>query len=281
MLILRAASSTMRLVSDQPSDEKPKFDPFKPAEPRLPGVPEKKAPKPAPKPAEAESATAPAPTTEAQPTPAWMAKLPPQLRALPPKALYAGAGGLLLLLVIVLWMAFGSGSESTSGTPQGAASGADVPPVGSPRVAGEPAPEVVTLPAPVATTQEMAKPWSYKKFIVRQAGQRTPAMLLRVPAGTANSGSGYWAFLLQSPFGRCELELMTDTEKLESEYGYRAQNPMVVDPCSRAVFHPLRMGGIGRSTYVRGEVVHGSALRPPVAIDVRVEKGQVIAVRTE
>jgi hypothetical protein len=41
------------------------------------------------------------------------------------------------------------------------------------------------------------------------------------------------------------------------------------------------MGGIGRSTYVRGEVVHGSALRPPVAIDVRVEKGQVIAVRTE
>ncbi len=269
-------------MSDQPCDEKPKFDPFKPAEPRLPGVPEKKPPKPAPKPAEAGAGAAPAPATEAQPTPAWMAKLPPQLRSLPPKTLYAGAGGILLLLVIVLWMAFGSGGEPTSGTPQGAAGDADAPPVGSPRVAsGEPAPEVVTLPAPVATTQEMAKPWSAKKFIVRQAGQRTPAMLLRVPGGSAGSGEGYWAFLLQSPFGRCELEMIADLARLQTEYGYRAQNPMVVDPCSRAVFHPLRRGNIGRSTYVRGEVVHGSALRPPVAIDIRVERGQVIAVRTE
>ncbi len=268
-------------MADQPSDEKPTFDPFKPAEPRLPGVPEKKAPKPAAKP----SATDPAPAPAQAATPAWMEKLPPQLRALPPAALYGGTGGILLLLVIVLWFAFRPSDTVTPSPAPSATTAPATPPAASPGVASgqpsEPPPEVLTLPAAVATTQEMAKPWSFKKFMVRQAGTRTPAMLLRIPVASAASANGYWAFMLQSPFGRCELELITDLQKLQSDYGYRAQYPMVVDPCSQALFHPLRMGSIGASTYVRGELVQGSALRPPIAIDVRVERGQVIAVRTE
>lgn len=266
-------------MADQPSDGKPTFDPFKPAEPRLPGVPEKKVPTPARPAPEPAAPAAPEAATESPATPAWMAKLPPQLRALPPMALYGGAGALLLLLVLVLWLAIGSGGGSEPA--EGPSPAAQAPPLAARAQSGESAPEVVTLPAPVATTQEMAKPWSHKKFIVRQGGARTPAMLLRLPVASASSSDGYWAFLLQSPFGKCELELITDLEKLRSDYRYRAQNPMVVDPCSQAVFHPLRLGDIGQNTYVRGERVQGSALRPPIAIDVRVEHGQVIAVRTE
>jgi len=268
-------------MSDQPSDEKPKFDPFKPAEPRLPGVPEKKPPKPAATPPDGAPAAAGATAAE-QPAPSGMEKLLSQFRALPPLAQY-GSGAVVLLLVVSLiaWMASGSGTAPDPAAPAAATGEPATLPPGSARVASAAAVEVVTLPAPVATTQEMSRPWTSKKFIVRQAGQRTPAMLLRVPAGSAGSANGYWAFLLQSPFGRCELELMSDLEKLQSEYSYRAQHAMVVDPCSRAVFHPLRMGSIGQSTYVRGEVVQGSALRPPIAIDLRVERGQVIAVRTE
>lgn len=182
-----------------------------------------------------------------------------------------------MLVVIMLWFALGSG-ESPASQPIAAAT-TTTP--AAPAVAGEPPPEVVTLPAPVATTQEMAKVWAAKKFIVRHSGTRTPALLVRLPSAPAASANGYWAFLLQSPFGRCELELITDLQKLQADYGYRAQTPMVVDPCSQALFHPLRLGRISGNTYARGEVVHGAALRPPVAIDVRVERGQVIAVRTE
>jgi hypothetical protein len=259
-------------MSDKPSDEKPQFDPFKPAEPRLPGVPEKK-PVPA-----TPAAAAPAGEPPQSAVQALLAKF----RALPPLAQYGmGASVLLLVVVLVAWMASGSGSEPVPANPTVSTTEPTAVPTGPLRAATPEVVEIVTLPAPVATTQEMTKPWTAKRFIVRQAGQRTPAMLLRVPAGSAGSANGYWAFLLTSPFGRCELELMTDLEKLQAEYSYRAQHAMVVDPCSRAVFHPLRMGSIGQSTYVRGEVVQGSALRPPIAIDVRVERGQVIAVRTE
>lgn len=280
-------------MSDKPSDEKPQFDPFKPPEPQLPGVPAKKAEFDPFKPAEPRLPGVP----EKKPRPAAPAAAPPagqpakqggvqallaKFRALPPWAQYGtGAGVLLLVVSLVAWMASGSENKATTVNSLGATGQPTPMPAGSLRVATPEVVEVVTLPAPVATTQEMAKPWTAKRFIVRQGGLRTPAMLLRVPTGSAGSANGYWAFLLTSPFGRCELELLTELDKLQADYNYRAQQPMVVDPCSRAVFHPLRMGSIGQSTYVRGEVVQGSALRPPIAIDVRVERGQVIAVRTE
>jgi len=167
-----------------------------------------------------------------------------------------------------------TGSGAPSGAPASPTSAAATPPTAA-------APEVVTLPATVATTKEMAKPWSFKRFIVRQAGDRMPAMLLRIPAGPAGAASGYWAFLLKASYAPCELELITDLKKLADEYGHPARNPMVVEPCTQTLFNPLSYGPIGANTYARGEVVRGTALRPPVMIDIRVQKGEVIAVRTE
>jgi hypothetical protein len=211
-----------------------------------------------------------------------MEKLPPQLRALPPAALYGGAGGVAVLLVILLWLVFRSPEQPPVPLPQAEATPAAPasPAAAEPGQTAEPAPEVFTLPATVATTQEMAKAWSYKKFIIRQAGERIPAMVLRLP-GSAGNASAYWGFSLRAPFGRCDLDLITDTQKLASEFGYSVSHPMVVDPCTNTLFHPLRMGTIGPSTYARGEVVQGTALRPPVAVEIRIQKGEVIAVRTE
>lgn len=265
------------MADDKSSDEKPKFDPFKPAEPRLPGIPEKKQAAAAPAPSEPGSAAA-VPVEAAAAGPAW---LPPQLRALPPAALYGAAGALALLLVLIVWMVVSSDEAPpptpVTSSPAPAATQTALP-AGSP--AAEPAPDVVTLPAPVATTKEMAKAWSHKKFIIRQSGQRIPAMVLRLP-GSAGSSAAYWGFTLQAPYGTCELELVTDLEKLAGDYGYRAQHPMVADPCTRAVFNPLSYGSIGASTFARGEVVRGTALRPPMAVQIRVQKGEVVAVRTE
>jgi len=272
------------MADDKPSDEKPKFDPFKPAEPRLPGVPEKKPPKPAAAPPPKAEGTESAGAAAAPAGPAWMQKLPPQLRALPPAALYGGAGAVLLLIVIVLWMALGSGEAPAPESAATTAPASSAPPASSPATqaqSNEPPPEIVRLPATVALTKDMTKVWSSKKFIVQQLTGRVPALVVRIPVGSAGSSSGYWGFLATVPFGRCELELVTDLKKLAEEYNYQSNVPMVVDPCTQTLFHPLQMGTIGPSTYARGEVVRGTALRPPIMIDIRVERGEVIAVRTE
>lgn len=274
------------MADDKPSDEKPKFDPFHPAEPRLPGVPERKPPKPAatPPPQTEGGANAKAADATAAASPAWMQKLPPQLRTLPPAVLYGGAGAVVLVIVVVLWMALGSGDAPATESVATPAPAGSAPAASAPAAAGQPAeppPEVVRLPAPVALTRDMARPWTAKKFIIQQSTGRVPAMVVRIPVGSAGSASGYWAFLATVPFGRCELELITDLKKLADEYNYRSNTPLVVDPCTQTLFHPLQMGTIGPGTYTRGEVIRGTALRPPVAIDIRIERGAVVAVRTE
>lgn len=106
-------------------------------------------------------------------------------------------------------------------------------------------------------------------------------MVVRLPNASSGDPSGYWAFLLQSAFGKCELEMLSDSNKLAADYGYRAAHPMVVDPCTHAVFHPLRLASIAPGVYARGEVVQGTAIRPPLAVEIRIEDGQIIALRTE
>ncbi|MGH9795742.1 MAG: hypothetical protein ACRD5G_13300 [Candidatus Acidiferrales bacterium] len=268
-------------MADQPSDGKPKFDPFRPAEPRLPGVPERKA---APQPPPSEPAVPPPVESEASatPGPAWMQKLPRQLRALPRAALYGGAGAITLMVLVLLWSAFGStetstpipvsaSASATSGSQ--AATSSDAQPVEPPRV--------ISLPGAVASVEELADPWASRKFMIRQAGTRRPAMVVRLPNASSGDSSGYWAFLLQSAYGKCELELVADLHKLAADYGDQAGHPMVVDPCTRTVFDPLRLDSIGAGIYARGEVVQGTAIRPPLAVEIRIEDGQIIALRTE
>ena len=91
----------------------------------------------------------------------------------------------------------------------------------------------------IATVDRMAKPWSATTFDYRDglSGEKVPALLLRLPGGSASQPAGYWAFALKSAYGNCQLELVSDLAKLRGEYGYAAaRHPMVGNPCSHTVF---------------------------------------------
>jgi hypothetical protein len=56
---------------------------------------------------------------------------------------------------------------------------------------------------------------------------------------------------------------------------------MVTDPCSGMLFAPLSLGTLPGGAWAPGAGVRGSAIRPPFAIEVRVEGNRLIALRTE
>jgi len=131
-------------------------------------------------------------------------------------------------------------------------------------------------PGEIGSTSEFASPWSAKQFVMQD-----PVTKLHVPATVVKlPGGAYWAFSMIEPFGQCHLEYVTDLNRLESYYGFRASHPMVADPCSKSVFD-LTKYGPGINGLVRGEMVRGAGLRPPIAIEVRVEGNRIVAVRME
>ena len=129
----------------------------------------------------------------------------------------------------------------------------------------------------IAQVDEMAKPWSSKEFYFRS----TPGVLIRLPGGSAAQATGYWAISLNSPFGNCKLEYVTDLRKLQTDYGFRATHPMVGNPCSRTVFDPLKMSSLPGNVFARGGIVQGSDLRPPLGIEIQVRGKDILAVRAE
>jgi len=137
----------------------------------------------------------------------------------------------------------------------------------------------------IADAAEMAKPWSSKEFFIRNrlSGENVAGLLIRLPAGSPSQASGYWAFSQDAPYGNCKLEYLTDLEKLKNDYGFRAaKHPMVGNPCSRTVFDPLKTTNLpGSGAWVRGSIVQGSDLRPPLGIELKVEGKKILAVRTE
>ncbi len=119
----------------------------------------------------------------------------------------------------------------------------------------------------IAGLEEMVAPW---------------ALLVRLPNGSASQPASYWAFSLTAPFGNCRLEYVTDLEKLRADYGFRgAKHPMVGNPCSRTVYDPLKMMNIPGSVWVRGAIVQGSDLRPPLGIELEIRDKQILAARME
>jgi hypothetical protein len=50
---------------------------------------------------------------------------------------------------------------------------------------------------------------------------------------------------------------------------------MVASPCSSTVYDPLKVGPLGSNVWVRGEIVQGGSLRPPISINVE-ESGRFI-----
>jgi hypothetical protein len=135
----------------------------------------------------------------------------------------------------------------------------------------------------IAPLSELAKPWSSKVFtFVRPLTHESfPAMVVRLPGTAAGKSGAYWAFSTTEPFGTCQLLYVTNIDLLASQYGFKAQHPMVVDPCTQTVFDPLRMGQRGDGAWVRGEIVQGGGLRPPIAIELSVRGDSLYALRME
>lgn len=137
----------------------------------------------------------------------------------------------------------------------------------------------------IATIDEMARPWSSKEFFVRNAfsGENVPGILVRLPAGSPTRATGYWAFAMNAPYGNCRLEYVTDLAKLKTEYGFAdAKHPMVGNPCNHTVFDLAKTTTLpGTDAIVRGAIVQGSDLRPPLAIEIRVRGKDIEAIRTE
>lgn len=225
-----------------PEDYK-KPDPFKPAQPQIPGVPE------------ARRKTEPAARAKAA--------------AARPRSLLLGlaGGGAAVALAIgfAIWWTHGAPHAAPAGRAQSPATSA----------VSAAAASLPVGPGEIATTNELARPWSAKEFLFRKpSGEEIPAMVVRLP------GDAYWAFSLREPYGNCRLEYVTDLNQLASDYGFAAKHPMVADPCTHAVYD-LAKYGAGPNGLVRGAMVSGSGLRPPLAIEVRVSGTSVVAVRSE
>lgn len=138
-------------------------------------------------------------------------------------------------------------------------------------------------PGEIGALEDLAKPWSSKAFTFDRPVTRegVPAMVVRLPGEASGKSAAYWAFSLTEPFGSCQLLYVTDLAVLTKQYGYAATHPMVVDPCNQTVFDPLRMGQRADGAWVRGAIVQGGGLRPPIAIEVSVHGDSLHADRIE
>ncbi len=99
-------------------------------------------------------------------------------------------------------------------------------------------------------------------------------MVVRLP------GNAYWAFSLRVPYGTCQLELLSDLPQLRRTYKFAAAHPMLADPCTHTLYDLTKYGS-GPNGLVRGAVVAGTGIRPPIAIEVHVEGQQIIASQAE
>ncbi len=140
-----------------------------------------------------------------------------------------------------------------------------------------------SAPGPVATLEELARPWAAKKFICVRPDTHAAvtAMVIRLPGIAGDRSSAYWGFALTPPFGQCDLDYVTDVKELAARYGYSANHPMLAAACSGSLYDPTRMGSIGNGVWARGEVAQGPGIRPPTAIRIQVAGHSVIADRIE
>jgi hypothetical protein len=242
-------------VPDQPKE----LDPFKPEEPNIPGVTGnaarvKQAPKPPPLLAPQSG------------EPSGIA------------GMSATRKGLAIGVALICVMGIGFFWRNHSAAPLQADSApvVAVADLASAPALSQPAAPLPFGPGPIATTSELAKPWSSKRFLFRapQSAEDVPAIVVRLP------GSGYWGISMREPFGTCELEYVTDLQKLQADYHFSADHPMVGDPCNHAVYDLARYGS-GPNGMVRGAIVKGDGVRPPIAIEIKARGKQIVATQIE
>ena len=237
-----------------------KHDPYKPAQPAIPGVP-------AAKPAEKKLAA---------PTPQKLPSTPTTTTASEPKGSQTAAivACLIAFLVIAGGVIAWKMRQPAASNPTATAAATEAQPATTDTPASTGA--LPVGPGVIATTDELSKPWSSKQFLYRDdlLARTEPAMVVRLP------GSAYWGFSLIEPFGNCKLEYETNLEKLRTAYDFISDHPMVVDPCNHAVFDLLQYGG-SSSAQVRGALVHGMGVRPPIAIEIEQHGNEIRAGRIE
>jgi Protein kinase domain len=233
-----------------------KADPFKPQQPVIPGV--------------SPSKPVPAPETPAAPQPSGGDRSPASALLVKRNAL--GVLAAIVVVAIVLW---NHSSPSTSQRPGAEMADAANPPAADGNQTSKSLP---VAPGPIARVDELTNAWSSKRFVFHDplTSESVPALLVRLPRGE------YWAFSLREPYGTCELGYLTDMQKLQSEYGFRAEHPMVANPCKHTVYDLMRYGaGATNGGLVRGEIVHGPGIRPPTAIEIRTNRREIVAERLE
>jgi hypothetical protein len=196
-----------------------------------------------------------------------------------PARLIGFLAALIFALIMVRWLML---PKAPAAVPVASTPRIELPPPAPDANAALP---VATESQPsIATVEEMASAWASKEFVYKNpvSGENVPAALVHLPTGAASQRASYWAFSLNAPFGNCRLEYITDLQKLRSDYGFSsAKHPMVGNPCSRTVYDPLKMMNIPGSVWVRGAIVQGSDLRPPLGIDVEIRDKQILAARME
>jgi len=235
-------------------DNSSKKDAFNPPQPTIPGVSKPPAPD------ATQSAATQSGATQSSPA---------QSAGLPTWITLSIAGALILVIVGVWWSRRTPAEEitpvQTTDLPAAAAAAPSTPASNLPVAPGE-----------VATTDELASTWAAKKFLFHSNvnGEQIPAMIVHLPGGT------YWGFSLREPYGTCEMEWVTDLQKLETEYKFHAQHAMVADPCNHSVFDLSRYG-TGPNGLVRGEIKQGAAVRPPIAIEIETKGKRLMATRME
>lgn len=131
----------------------------------------------------------------------------------------------------------------------------------------------------IGTVEELARAWSSKKFnfVDPQSHDSVAAMVIRLPG----AGESFWAFSLNTPFSRCQLQYVTDLSALSQRFGFPATHPMVVSDCDGTIYDPLKVATLPDGAWVRGDIVRGGGIRPPIAIQVQVRGRELVAARME
>ncbi|PYU32171.1 MAG: hypothetical protein DMG31_10975 [Acidobacteria bacterium] len=108
---------------------------------------------------------------------------------------------------------------------------------------------------------------------------RNPNAVANLPSPPAEPS--FWAFSLTTPFSRCQLQYVTDLSALSRRFVYSADHPMVVSDCDGILYDPLKIDTLPDGSWVRGEIVRGGGIRPPIAIQIEVQGRDIVADRTE
>jgi hypothetical protein len=204
----------------------------------------------------------------------------PRLNPLLPLIIGVAVLGLLLLLA-VRWFSHSRPAEPARVEP---APQIEVPP--SPPDPSSLLPHADDANPVIADLADLAKPWSSADFFIRNkfSGENVPATIVRLPTGSPSTIAGYWAFSRNAPYGNCQLEYIRDLDRLRKDYGYaHANHPLVGNHCSGALYDPLKtvnLPGQG-NVWIRGALVQGSDLRPPLGVEIKIQGKQILAIRSE